>query len=269
MKKLYVAGLAIASLGLAATAAYGGLTPGSGIVGSKHDISINTSLQINDDGLGGTVASTDHLNRVCIYCHAPHHTRKPNNTETYMPLWNRPQSQAWSFIMYDNGDNPQEYGDHDGDPGTPDELVNHNSYAADNATQPGAVSMLCLSCHDGTVAVNTYGQSPQDSASQNVGAGYISTQYKIGDASATGDGDLSNHHPIGFDYNATAAHDDEIYPSSTAMGTTGYTIGELLSSNGTMECNTCHDVHNTKNLGGKFIWVEDTGSAFCLTCHDK
>jgi len=36
-----------------------------------------------------------------------------------------------------------------------------------------------------------------------------------------------------------------------------------------VECGSCHDVHNTKNDGAKLLWVEDTGSALCLSCHAK
>ena len=46
------------------------------------------------------------------------------------------------------------------------------------------------------------------------------------------------------------------------------TISDLLW-NGNMECTTCHDVHNTKNTGEKFLWKSDAQSAFCLTCHLK
>ncbi|NTW67758.1 MAG: hypothetical protein HGB21_15855 [Nitrospirae bacterium] len=92
----------------------------------------------------------------------------------------------------------------------------------------------------------------------------VSNRYLIGT-------NLSNHHPIGFDYNAVAAVDDEIYDSSSALGGSnpyGLVINDLLW-NGKMECSTCHDVHNTKNEGQKFTWVEDYQSALCLTCHRK
>jgi predicted CXXCH cytochrome family protein len=36
-----------------------------------------------------------------------------------------------------------------------------------------------------------------------------------------------------------------------------------------MECASCHDVHNTKNTGDTFTWVQDTNSNLCLSCHKK
>ena len=80
-------------------------------------------------------------------------------------------------------------------------------------------------------------------------------------------GDLSNHHPIGFNYNDVEATDDEIQKSTEKLGLV-YTIADLLVSD-QMECTTCHDVHNTKNTGEKFLWISDTQSALCLTCHLK
>jgi predicted CXXCH cytochrome family protein len=47
-----------------------------------------------------------------------------------------------------------------------------------------------------------------------------------------------------------------------------YTIGDLLWA-GQMECTTCHDVHNTKNEGEKFLWASDENSDLCMTCHLK
>jgi predicted CXXCH cytochrome family protein len=89
-----------------------------------------------------------------------------------------------------------------------------------------------------------------------------------------GTGDLQNHHPIGFDYGEVAAVDTEIKdPTSELLGGTGsnpngLTINDLLWG-GKVECSSCHDVHNTKNTGMKFVWVEDTQSNLCLSCHAK
>jgi predicted CXXCH cytochrome family protein len=147
----------------------------------------------------------------------------------------------------------------------------------DQNKQPGGVSKLCLSCHDGNVAVNNYGRVQNgagngDDASTGVFKGdapvFIVDDYKIGK-----NGDLSNHHPIGFDYVTVYNTDDEIQSIGSNFtvdksGATVYTIGDLLWG-GKMECTTCHDVHNTKNQGEKFLWKSDVQSALCLTCHVK
>lgn len=276
MKKLYLAGLVMGAATMFAVAANAGTTPNSGIVGSRHDMNAN----------GGTYADDNqNLARVCIYCHTPHFAKKPNASLTYSPLWNR-DNPTLTYVMYDNGDNPQEYGDHDNSASTPDVLVNHNSYAAENGdvifdaitglptsveNQPAGVSLMCLSCHDGSIAINAYGTSPSSSTNAGTADKEMdpTTKYYIGGGADPDDGigDLSNHHPIGFNYNEAAARDDEINDSSSPLGL--YTIADLLSSGGNMECNTCHDVHNTKNEGEKFVWMDNTGSAFCIACHDK
>jgi predicted CXXCH cytochrome family protein len=81
-----------------------------------------------------------------------------------------------------------------------------------------------------------------------------------------------SNHPIGFDYQSFVNVDNEINPvTAPVVGTLNggpSTIEELLR-NGRMECVTCHDVHNFKNGGPKFTWVNDAGSRLCLTCHRK
>lgn len=285
MKKsmLLTVALGLGVFALCAGSAQAGSVPGSGIMNSLHDLS-------TDDGgypTGGF--DGDKLGRACIYCHAPHHTQKPGVTNDqrseYTPLWNRPFTQASSFVMYSNGNNP----------GT----GSHNSQAmsdflANDIKNPGAVSMLCLSCHDGTVGLNVYGSSQMSDASYNpvtnnyaqgtgsigfadysnpapAGATYLGagTEYNIGGVANSSVVNLSNHHPIGFDYTFAEANDHEIATIDTEFGATGVTIADVLYGD-MMECVTCHDVHNsTAGMGEKFLWVTDENNEFCCTCHLK
>lgn len=227
---------------------------GLGIVGSYHDLS--------DTGRGTLYNNDDTLQRICVYCHAPHHTIKPGSAEAigvdYLPLWNHGVSTNTVFQMYNNGNQDPDEADALGNP------INHQYQAVANA--PGSVSRLCLSCHDGSVAVNQYGFNPgrtQSRGTADADGKAITGSYVIG----TG-GNLSNHHPIGFDYSDVAAKDDEIASITQTFGTTGVKIADLLYQNN-MECVTCHDVHNTKNNGESFLWTTDYGSKFCCTCHLK
>jgi predicted CXXCH cytochrome family protein len=246
----------------AASLAFAGSAPGTGIKSTAHDLSSTIYT---------TAAELAAGDRICIYCHAPHNVVKAADAAaltpsvTYVPLWNHKFSTVTAYTMYTNtstGDIPN--------------LTSHQL----NATlgQPGGVSLLCLSCHDGSVGVNEYGNfyttnstgsNPNMSLKGNGTGTRIANSAKIiGGAAAGGTtADLSNHHPIGFNYAAVAAIDDEIADPSTMMNTY-YTIDQLLW-NGKMECTTCHDVHNTKNEGLKFVWKSDNKSAFCLTCHLK
>ncbi len=237
--------------------AVAGTTPGSGITAGPHDLSTS--------GLGqafGDITENGGLKRICVYCHAPHNTMSKDQAAamqiTYFPLWNHGTTVA-NYTMYTNGtDMPSN--------------TSHQSQAmayllAANSTRPGSVSRLCLSCHDGTVSTNAYGAYNGASSHGDLTLKNIKTapQYLIGGTNGT---DLSNHHPIGFPYANAASVDNEIAQTTATMGSKGLHIGDLLWNNN-MECTTCHDVHNSKNEGEKFLWASDAGSAFCKTCHLK
>lgn len=243
------------------------VTPGTGIKGTAHDLSKAGALSSGRQDDYGTADNNNmylpggNLDRICIWCHTPHFSLKPSEAPTafnYLPLWNH-QVMANTYVNYSNGT------------GEPTD-TNHLSKAEELNKQPGSVSRLCLSCHDGSVAVNAYGRMPDGAgpgSAKSKGAGdrYIIDDYKIGV-----DLDLSNHHPIGFVYTDVESTDDEIQKTDGLMGTGPYTIGSLLWGDpaaATMECTTCHDVHNSKNTGEKFLWVSDQQSALCLSCHLK
>jgi len=247
MKRYISLCMAIGFLMALAATAMAGTTPGSGIEGTFHDLSSNGA------GIGPTLGTTD--NRICVYCHTPHFAAKKsdftgaNANINYYPLWNHDLTFA-TFQTYTNGTD-----------------IPSNIPSQLNAIQtgPGGVSRLCLSCHDGSVAINSYGNF-QGNPDHNTGAIMMPAGYQIGAG-----GDLSNHHPIGFDYASVYALDDEIAPVTRPLNgsSTGLTINDLLWG-GKVECSSCHDVHNTKNEGPKFLWVDDTHqSDLCRSCHLK
>jgi predicted CXXCH cytochrome family protein len=46
----------------------------------------------------------------------------------------------------------------------------------------------------------------------------------------------------------------------------------MLLYGGKMECDSCHDVHNTFTVGGLgsgLVKVDPSGSKICLACHNK
>ena len=176
-------------------------TAGNGINMSVHD------LRRANNRVGYKSAAPDTLDRLCVFCHAPHHTYKlttagaigtgptaPANA-TYLPLWNHTIT-TMVFVPYKNG---------------PDEpiLGAKRSQAIDTFDKIGATSLLCLSCHDGSISVNEYGHAPQNPASQSSGGITIAAQYNIGKG-----GYLANHHPIGFPYDVVAGLDPEIFQSN-------------------------------------------------------
>jgi predicted CXXCH cytochrome family protein len=274
MKKLIAVVFAIAMLATFGAIAMADTVPGSGIDRTWHDMS-STGL----GGIAGLGEAGDHgaggLNRICIYCHAPHNTVRPDalgGWNTYRPLWNHEASaNTTGYTMYSN----------DGGSGDAPGDLSHQSqamayFAMNGTTHPGSVSLLCLSCHDGTMAVSAYGLNAPVGPGHGTNPAIVSARAQIGLG-----GDLSNHHPIGFNYNTAQASDNElnadtaagyltdgVYGANNLLHSGPNTIAQLMW-NGNMECTSCHDVHNTKNGGVKFTWVQDQNSRLCLTCHLK
>lgn len=243
-------------------------TPGTGINGTVHDLGtvhngMNYVAIPPDFG-----SSPSQLNRICIFCHAPHNTYRlsvanlgnPGGTGDaapdaydYLPLWNHELTGNFVYDMYWNG------------PGAPTTGAKA-SQAIQNGMEMGSVSLLCMSCHDGSVAVNAYGNTDQPVASQSGGGGFINPAYSIGL-----DNNMQNHHPIGFDYDAVAAIDTEIAGADTVSFTSTDTVRDHLygAGNTQLECASCHSVHNTGNEGESLLWRSDRNSELCLTCHIK
>lgn len=236
-----------------------GNLPGTGIKSTSHDLSSATGFGAGYDA--GIMADAP-LDRICIYCHAPHHTMTTDEAQIweidYYPLWNHAITTTTVWIPYQNTD--------PGNPVIPDD-VQHQLNA--ELGDPASVSKLCLSCHDGSVAISTYGHFDNEAASsKHTGSVTASKNPRI----LIGlNGYLQNHHPIGFNYDDVAAADNEIRdPSSALLGNNPYglTVEDVLWGR-SIECSSCHDVHNTKNTGKKFLRVEDDHSNLCFSCHKK
>ncbi len=165
---------------------------------------------------------------MCVVCHTPHNA---DATVTDAPLWNHEVTTS-TFTVYTGG-------------GTMDATTG----------QPGGTSKLCLSCHDGTVAVDNFG-------GQTGGTEFVTGDKNLGT-------DLSNDHPISFAYDAALASlDGGLFdPTTTNSGLGGTIDGDMLF-NGSLECASCHDVHDATNIS-KLLVKSNSGSALCLTCHNK
>ena len=163
--------------------------------------------------------------QICIVCHTPHNA---DTSAVGAPLWNHEVSTA-TYTLYSSP--------------TLDATV----------SQPAGASKLCLSCHDGTVAIDSFGG--------NTGSVMISGDKLIGT-------DLTGSHPISFTYDASlAVTDGGLYDPGTASSGLGGTITEDLLFDDSLECASCHDVHNSAD-NDDLLRINNAGSALCLTCHD-
>ena len=277
MRRLAIATLAAGVIALAvqpAQAYNGSYVPGTGINNTVHDLGTPGA-----NGMNYGAVPADPLTRICIFCHAPHNTYRlsPLNDPfaaagagpvapdefNYLPLWNHTLDPMPAYIMYNNG------------PGAPTTGPRASQAIILGTMQPGSASLLCLSCHDGTIAVNSWGNADQRPQSISTGSTMIASAYAIGQGQY-----LGNHHPIGFDFDAVVADDPDwnggilqggIRSPDAAMITPTEFVRDHLfgASNNLMECATCHSVHNIGNSGEALLWRSDQNSELCLTCHAK
>ena len=178
---------------------------------------------------------------ICEVCHWPHN--KPS-TPQLIPLWGHQTSSDSGYQMYTSAT---------------------FQGSATIASAPSGVSKACLSCHDGSVSIDSFGSAIADPGTEKLQSG------------DTGflDKDLRNDHPISFTYDNDLADDDGYLhrpTEQTVPKVGGKTIAEALLVGGKLECSSCHDVHGTKgDSGGNSLLLIINGkqSELCLTCHNK
>jgi predicted CXXCH cytochrome family protein len=174
-------------------------------------------------------------NKMCAVCHATHQA----TSITGAPLWSHESTAVAGYTLYSS--------------------ATFDPHGGTTITDPGASSKLCLSCHDGTVALENFG-------GVTTGTNTIDPEYQIG--GVAGD-NLSNDHPISFEYTtALATLDGGLHDPATTSSGLGGTITNDMLFNNKLQCASCHDVHNKYGVN-KLLKMDNTNSQLCLTCHDK
>ena len=115
----------------------------------------------------------------------------------------------------------------------------------------GAKSLLCLSCHDGSSAIDAFGGMEGDRSMADIGGG----RSIIGR-----NRDLNGDHPVGVEYPGW----DRDYRSMVAVVQEGF----VQLPEGRVECSSCHDPHGQSGID-KLLVKSNVRSALCLTCHRK
>jgi len=209
----------------------------SRISATKHNLSASGT---------GTVKSTTE-SQICVFCHTPHGAENAQPT----PLWNK-TLQNTTYTPYTSSS------------------LDAGTIQGVSAGQPLGSSKLCLSCHDGVLAL---GSVRVLRGQQNVTIG-DGTQVSMpaGSGATTGytrllGSDLTNDHPISVTYDATLSdRDGELRRPTMTTSADGKTLNRWgtvfgvrsqgdtykpllpLSSTGSnsagqVQCTTCHDPH--------------------------
>ncbi len=176
----WVSTAAVAVTVVGSLAVFGGSTASAGIKDTKHNLG-SQQAGANANEFSGT-------GEICVFCHTPHAA----DTAAQIPLWNRKAST------------------------TPLPYATYNSLGTlslDGGTAAvGSTSMACLSCHDGTQAMNTVINAPGSGLVGDAawvaglsGTGWSGTNQlngKMTGLAAVGADTqgLKNDHPVGIQY---------------------------------------------------------------------
>ncbi len=221
----------------------------AGIAGTKHDLS--------STGPGPIKSPT--VTEKCVFCHTPHKSNPAAG-----PLWNRDLSTATYIVRAAGG-----------------------SFLSSPSNPPDGSSKLCLSCHDGTVAIglllNTPGSGTTYPTPITMSGVTAEGKMPCGPSDFTCLGtDLSNHHPVSIVYN-TQLYNDKTTQCNNCLSampikapaavTAPVTLKPTSNTYGGqggngVQCRSCHDPHN--NPYGKFLVLDYSGlnsDDLCLACH--
>lgn len=198
----------------------------------------NTRHNLSSGSTNVVRATTE--TELCVFCHTPHGGR------TDAPLWNRDFS-GQSYTPYTS---PSLQG---------------------STRQPDGYSKLCLSCHDGSIALGAVSNTPNASPEGAIAMSGAGGDGTIPSGNARIGTNLMNHHPISFAYDdAVRADDGELAdPASLANSPVRLYEGATPGVRNTVQCTTCHDPHT--DALPKFLRLDPRGrtGTLCLACHTK
>ncbi|MBS1141375.1 MAG: hypothetical protein H6R13_2828 [Proteobacteria bacterium] len=164
--------IAVAALALGAVGVH------AGIANTKHNLGANNAVNENYMTAGTT--------EICVFCHTPH----ASNTNVKAPLWNKPVAAGSSYTTYTTA----------------------VSATIDGSVDMSGISLACLSCHDGTQAMDTMinkpGSGGYSAAGSTITGGAWTGARQDGTGKMTNAGefiamlgtDLTNDHPVGIQY---------------------------------------------------------------------
>jgi len=244
------------------------------IIGSPHDMVTSDTFTAGPTGTTDSAVTTN----TCFLCHIIHKTATNSSgigsTSSLAPgymLWNHQLSSTANYGVYSSDtftavltaagvSAPTDLG------------------ATNNITSP-TVSNLCLSCHDGTIAIASFYESgfglpAQQSLWYNGHGTAPGSTYMYSGMQLT---DLTKTHPVHFQYTPGLAAAANMTSPASTNSVDGSGAVPLYGGAYYLECTTCHDPHNGTTIkSGTAVPfarlalqnAENSGTGkYCTYCH--
>jgi len=215
---------------------------------SKHNLQYKSTPET---GTGPIKASVDKdlggTSEICVFCHTPH------SGNTQAPLWNKTASVG-SYSTY-----------------TSDVLAGLGYWPAEDPKSgagivPHVKTRICLSCHDGTIALGSLVNMPFGAAAQIPMEGTTGGNMPAPAAGYIGL-ELKDDHPVAIKHD-TSDPDLTSIPLSAKVRLYRESDAAPTKANlDYVECTSCHDPHD--NQWGNFLIESNQNSALCYVCHNK
>lgn len=192
----------------------------TGILGSQPALAGIAATKHNLGSTGAGENKFDGTAELCVFCHTPHGA----DTSASVPLWNRTLGDPATYTTYNS----------------------LGTSSLDGATAPvGSVSLACLSCHDGTQAMNVMINTPGSGTAALAGTwtGLNQTGGMISGAMSNLTKDLQNDHPVGIQY------------GGGMTGNVAFTAGPIAA--GSLRDADFKALEHT-DLNGQSVWWVDT-----------
>lgn len=246
-----------------------------GITNTRHNLLVPYNPTMS--GMVGLLYNN--YGEVCVYCHTPHGAQNSN-----APLWNRTLPTTGNYTPYSST------------------TIDTNGGVI---PQPDGVSLACLSCHDGTIAVDSIINAPGSGTAW--GGPVAANHYALNQSTSAGSclqchsvlpnanftvmafgQDLRPQHPISMNY-PTPSQDPKFNQPTNSNGSLAwFETGGManraddneikLFNDGAggykVQCASCHNPHGTLspdgvNLYPTFLRKANSSSDLCNTCHIK
>lgn len=217
----------------------------------------DTNHNLSSSGKGTIKATAAGTSEICVFCHTPHSAANIADA----PLWNKDifKNAEPAYTVYSS------------------DVLQQLSYpAAEQPVKTGKgihirKTRLCLSCHDGTIALGNLANLPFGSSSDIPMTGGVTTMPQ---AAAGYIGiDLQDDHPVAIVHTtldpelkpslppAPGGGQVYLFDSVTGVKTTNSSLSTYV------ECTSCHDPHD--NQYGNFLTADNRNSSVCTSCHAK